>query len=274
MTGFNMAASMYGMFPNYYNNQVALNDLSGMDMYPTLGMMTDPMLSMNGSIFGGYAGMGMPYMPVMGGGMYNYDQYYNNYQKYQDFMIDNRLEYNQKMRQADLKLNAPQEGVAKQAMYLHEKIMQNEQTQIQQAYKNYLASVKAMYGGGTDAEVANRASTLYKDIHGCSLTDDIRKYGRDSFTQGFLQTATFGFADDKTAEENIAELTGQPVGRSDNAKKLAGNIAGGAVVGGGAIASAGLIWKGLRTGAKTKTFWGILLGAGIATAAALGLCKS
>ena len=87
--------------------------------------------------------------------------------------------------------------------------------------------------------------------------DDIRQNGRDSFTQGFLQTLTFGFADNKTAEENIALLTGQPVGRSEDAKKFAGNVAGGAVVGGGLLGSAGLIWKGIKTGAKSKTLLGI-----------------
>ena len=54
MSGYNIAAAgMYGMFPNLYNNQIALNDLTGMDLYSPMGMMMDPMLSMNGSIFGG-----------------------------------------------------------------------------------------------------------------------------------------------------------------------------------------------------------------------------
>ena len=46
MAGFDMAASMYGLFPNIYNNQVALNDLTGMDLYSPLGM-ANPMMSMN-----------------------------------------------------------------------------------------------------------------------------------------------------------------------------------------------------------------------------------
>ena len=67
MADFNMAASMYGLFPNIYNNQVALNDLTDMDLYSPLGM-ANPMMSMNGSIFG--AGM-YPAMPMYGGG-YSY----------------------------------------------------------------------------------------------------------------------------------------------------------------------------------------------------------
>ena len=128
--------------------------------------------------------------------------------------------------------------------------------------------------GNGDEDIANRASTLYKQCTGKSIHEDIREHGRDSFTQGFLQTLTFGFADGKTAEENISQLTGQPVGRSENALKFAGNVAGGAVVGGGILASAGLIWKGIKTGAKCKTFWGILAGAAVGTMAALGLTKN
>lgn len=55
MAGFDMAAGMYGMFPNIYNNQVALNDLTDMDLYSPIGMV-NPMMSMNGSISGGGLG--------------------------------------------------------------------------------------------------------------------------------------------------------------------------------------------------------------------------
>ena len=155
MSGFNMAATgMYGLYPNLYNNQVALNDLTGLDVYPPYGMGIDPMLSMNGSIFGAYPGfgmgMGMPFMPTFTGGGYNYEDYYKNYQKYQDFMIDNGINYQEKMRNADLRLNAPQEGILKQATILHEKIMQNEQEQILQAYNAFKNSVRAMYGDNAD----------------------------------------------------------------------------------------------------------------------------
>lgn len=93
MAGFDMAASMYGLFPNIYNNQVALNDLTGMDLYSPLGM-ANPMMSMNGSIFGGGYGM-YPAMPMYGGG-YNYEDYYKNYERYQDFMIDSQVRRQQK----------------------------------------------------------------------------------------------------------------------------------------------------------------------------------
>lgn len=277
------APGMYGIAPNYYTNQIAMNDLSGLDLYAPTGMATDPMLTMNGSIFGspfmgmggvgfggmGY-GMGMPY-PMMGMGG-NYEDYYRNYEQYQDFMINNQVRQQQKMRNADLQLNSPQEGIQKQAIILHEKIMRNEQEQILQAYASFKESVRSMYGDqASDEQIANRASTLYAQFNnGKSITDDIREHGRDSLTQGFMQTVTFGLADGKSAEENISALTGQPVGRKDKTKKIIGNVAGGALVGGATFLTSGMICKALKVSAKSKTFWGILAGAiaGIGTAIA------
>lgn len=272
------APGMFGIAPNYYTNQIAMNDLSNLNLYAPTGMALDPMLTMNGSIFGspmmgmggfgfGGMGMGMPY-PMMGG---NYEDYYRNYERYQDFMINNQVRQQQKMRNADLQLNSPQEGIQKQAKILHEKIMQNEQEQILQAYASFKESVRNMYGDqATDEQVANRASTLYAQLTGRSITDDIREHGRDSFTQGFLQTVTLGLADGKSAEENISALTGQPVGRKDKTKKIAGNVTGGALVGGATFLTSGMICKALKVSAKSKTFWGILAGAiaGIGTAVA------
>ena len=67
MTALNPAVGMYGLYPNIYNNQVALNDLTNLDMYSPIGAV-NPMMSMTGSIFGGYPMTGyMPYMPSFGG---------------------------------------------------------------------------------------------------------------------------------------------------------------------------------------------------------------
>lgn len=245
MADYSLAANMYGMFPNMYTNQIALNDLSGLDMYYPTCLSSDPMLTMNGSIFGSPMYGAMPYM---GGGYFtNPQDYYKNYEKYQDFMIDNSVRQQQRLRNADLRLNSPQEGINKQATFLHEKIMHNEQRQIQKAYEAFKESVRNMYGSEADEqEIANRASTLYSQITGTSLTDDIRAHGRGSFTQGFLQTLTFGLADSKTAEENISNITGQPVGNSEKYKKVAGNALGGAVIGGIGAIGLNLLWKGKK----------------------------
>ncbi len=284
MADFNMAANMYGLYPNLYNNQIALNDLTDLDLYAPMGSLNNPMMgpinpmmTMNGSIFGGGMVGGYPMTggyPMMGGSNSSYQDYYKNYEKYQDFMIDNQVHQQQKWRNADLRLNAPQEGILKQAAILHEKIMRNEQQQIQEAYANFKKSVKSMYGGGTDEQISNRASALYKNLVGVSVTDDIRQYGRGSFTQGFLQTLSLGLADKKTAEENVSELTGQPVGRSENALKFAGNVAGGAVFGGAAAISANWALKFLWKGLKNKPFVAALIGGAVGLATAFGTSKS
>lgn len=274
------AAAMYGIAPNYYTNQIAMNDLSNLDLYTPTGMTMDPMLTMNGSIFGsplmggfGYGGMGYGMgMPMMGGG--SYEDYYKNYEKYQNFMINSQVRQQRNLRNADLQLNSPLEGIQKQALLLHEKIMRNEQQQIHQAYDSFKQSVRNMYGdNATEEQVANRASTLYAQLTGKSIPDDIRAYGRDSFTQGFLQTLTLGFADKKTAEENIAELTGQPIGRGEKHKKIAGNIVGGALIGGTTFLTSGMICKALNIASKSKTFWGVIAGAIAGIGAAVATSK-
>ncbi len=237
MAGYNIAATnMYGMFPNAYNNQVALNDLCDLDLYSPMGAM-----GMNGSIFPmGGLGLGYPMMP-MGG---NYQNYYQNYDKYQDFMINTQVRQQQRMRDADLRLNSPQEGIARQASILREKIMQDEQQQIIPAYKALVESVRAMYGNNaSDSEIANRAMSLYTQQYGSTITDDIRRYGKGSYTQGLLQTITLGLADSKTSEENISTLTGQPVSRWENAKKIGGNATGGAIFGAGGAIALNCLWK-------------------------------
>ena len=108
MADFNMAANMYGLYPNAYNNQVALNDLTDIDMYSPMGSlqnpyMMNPMMSMNGSVFGTPTLGGYPMMPTFTGGTSgSYEDYYKNYEKYQDFMIDSQVRQQQKMRNAHL----------------------------------------------------------------------------------------------------------------------------------------------------------------------------
>lgn len=266
-------AAMYGMYPNSYYNQVAMNDLTNMNLsYPT-GMAMDPMMSMNGSLFGSQMGMMNPYMPAFCGGG-NYENYYKNYEEYQNFMIDSQLRQQQRIRNADLKLNSPQEGIQKQAELLHEKILQNEQEQIQIAYNSFINSVKGMYGDATKEQIDNRAETLYKQLTGSTIYDDIRKNSNGSFTQGFLQTVTLGLADKKTAEENISQLTGLPVGRGEQTKKTVGNILGGATLGGTVFLATGPLMKALKITSKSKTFWGMIAGALVGIGATFATSKS
>ena len=315
----NVAGKICGC-QNIYNNQIALNDLSNMNMYYPTGMKSDPLLAMsmnNNSIFGselpsgialsmnadlasgiapGMAsgitpdmatgitpGMGMMpgmgYIPQIGansGGANGatidpYENYFRQYERYQDFMIDNQVRMQQKQRNADLRLSAPTEGVREHAEYLKDKIIRNEQGQIKGAYDAYIESVKALYGDNADGkQIISRANRHYMEANGGrSLVEDIREHGRDSFTQGALQSITFGLFNRKTAEETVSELTGQPVGKEENAKKIAGNLVGGAAVGGTTFALAKPFMKGLSIASKSKTTWGIVIGAAAGVLAAI-----
>ena len=196
----------------------------------------DPTMSMTGSLFGG---MTNPYMmPFTGGTTTNWMQQMD---QWQDYNIDRQIRYSQKNRNADLKINSTMEGIQDAGAILSKKIHADEQEQIIPALKNYLAAVKAAYPDGTDEEILNRAKSLYKQQFGVELTDDIRANGKDSLTQGFLQAVSFGLADGKTAEENIAEIDGQPVGKKDKNKKIIGRVAGGALIGGAATWLLGLV---------------------------------
>ncbi|MBP3924887.1 hypothetical protein J6E39_06570 [bacterium] len=288
-----------GFFPgglyNSYATSVMLNDLTGMSEYPQMmgwqaGMGINPM-SMNGSIFGGgmdgsalsggsvtgdIATSGMGTMPMgMGtmvpfGGMGGYQEAYFDYMdKNQDFMINYQLKNRQKMRNAEMSLNSPEEGVNIAAEHLNEKIKANEQQQIRESLEHYYSAVGALYGDSDPQQIKNRAAMLYQRQFGSTITDDIRKYGNSSFYQGFLQTLTLGIADKKTAEQNIAELTGQPVGRSENAKKIGGNILGGTVLGAGVAVSANTLMKTFKIGCKSKPFIAGLIGAGVGLLAAV-----
>ena len=220
-TGYGMGMNPWMM--SAYSNQIAMNDLFE-DMYST-----NPM-SMNGSLFGGM-GMGMyPMFPAFTG--MNTDNWMQQMDKWQDYSIDRQVRYQEKSRNADLRLNSPMEGIAEAARVLNEKIHKDEQEQILPALSHYVEAVKAAYPNGTDADVLNRARSLYEQQFHTDLVDDIRANGKDAFTQGFIQAVTFGLADNKTAEENIADITGQPVGRGDQTKKILGRAAGGAVLGG------------------------------------------
>ena len=113
--------------------------------------------------------------------------------------------------------------------------MQNEQEQIIPALQSVLDGMNATYGQQSNAnqkDMIAMVKTMYRQKYGTSLSDDIRKYGAGSLTQGFLQSISFGFADGRTAEENISIINDQPVSRWEDTKKLIGNCLGGALTGG------------------------------------------
>lgn len=213
------------MYNNYMNN-VMLDDLCGYNS----GIPN--MMGMDGSLFNGGA---TPYMPTFGGGM-NYDSYFKNMEQYQDFMYDSQIRQADRQREVNFRANVPEEVLVKQIDILHEKIIQNEQEQVLPALRSILVSLSETAGNtATQEQLLARADLLYQQRYGTPITEDLRKYGNGSATQGFLQTISFGFADNVTAEENIATINGQPVSRWEDTKKILGSAAGGALFGGAGL---------------------------------------
>ena len=195
-----------------------------MDGFDEIDMTYNSPLAMGGSIFDGSGyggfGMGMMPMPMAGGGDYNVDQ--QNMQ-----------------RNADLRINASLEGIKDAAAVLRDKIKQNEQDQVPAAFKAYVQSVGAAYGEGSGKEVEYRALSLYEQMTGKSLIQDLRDNGHSSFTQGLLQSLTFSATYRTSAEDNISAITGQPVGTTEKVSQGCGKILGAGTAGAALGALAG-----------------------------------
>lgn len=230
MAGENIAAgiSPMGFDPygfNSYSNQVMLNDMTGMNSYPQLGFG----IGMDDSIFGGGAMGMMPFGPSFGGG--NYNQYYENMDKYQEYMVNSQVRQQQRARTADIAMNGSQEGIRQKAILLNEKIVQSEQQQVIPAFNSYVESIRSFYGNqGSEEDFKNKALAMYQQQYGETIQESLRKNGRDSFTHGLMETGLLFIPDRTSAEENIAKITNQSVGRGERMKKSAGNAAGGAIL--------------------------------------------
>ena len=191
-------------------------------------------LGMNSSIFG--------MNPYMYGGIGTDNQsYFDNMRNYQQFYNEYNIEQQKMQRNADLQLNGAIEAIKSSAGNLKDKIERNEQDQIKVAYQAYLDAVRNAYGEGTEKEIRSRAAALYEQINGVSLIKDLRANSNSSFVQGLIQTLTLGFYDNKSAEDNISEITGQPVSMDEKTEQNLGRITGAAVIGGGAYAGVKLL---------------------------------
>lgn len=158
---------------------------------------------------------------------------------YQKFYIDYNVDQQNMQRNADLRINASLEGIKDAAAVLRDKIKQNEQDQVPDAFKAYVQSVGAAYGEGSGKEVEHRALSLYEQMTGKSLIQDLRDNGHSSFTQGLLQSLTFSATYRTSAEDNISAITGQPVGTSEKVSQGCGKVLGAGTAGAALGALAG-----------------------------------
>ena len=232
-------------YDNPYADRIDCTDIGSPNLYNT-------------SIFGGY---GMPMAPIapmmpMFTGANNMGSYYDYLKDYQKFNIDYNVDQQNMTRNADLRINASIEAVRGAAMILKDKVLANEQDQILEAYNNYVETVRAAYGEGTDSEIRSRANTLYAQMNGGkSIYQDLRENSHGSATQGVIQTVTFGLYNRKSAEDNISEISGAPVGTGEKTAQNLGRVAGAGIVGGIVGGVAKLLGSG-KAG-----IWGLAAGA-------------
>ena len=248
------------------------SDLDKIDIM-SMGSYTGAM-GMSGSIFNPMAGMGAGFNPMPGMGMGAMDSsYFDNMKNYQQSWNNYYVDAAKMQRNNDVKLNGAMEAIQENAANLRDKIAQNEQDQIPEAYQNYLNAIKNAYGEASEEELNSRALSLYTQMSGKTLVQDLRDHGHSSLLQGFIQSITFNTYSRRSAEDNIADITHQSVPAGEKTEQNIGRIAGCATIGGVAYGvtkmlagHGGTILKGARKFLSTKAGF---IGAIVAGAVAL-----
>ena len=217
-------------------------------------------------------GMGTSFNPMFGmGGMDS--SYFDNMKNYQQSWNNYYLDAQKMQRNNDVKLNGAMEAIQETAANLRDKIAQNEQDQIPEAYKNYLNAVKNAYGDASEEEINSRALSLYNQMSGKTLVQDLRDHGHTSLLQGLLQSVTLNTYYRRSAEDNIAEITHQSVPAGEKMEQNIGRIAGCGVVGAAAYGAvkllAGHSGKILQGATKFLTTKAGIIGAAVAGLVAL-----
>lgn len=201
------------------------------------------------SVFGG--GFGMPFgmgMPGMMGGMMpgmmggpwselmnmNAEQSMDYTSRIRSKQLNHGVELSRQTQNAEHQASIHNKIVAEKAAVLKDMIQQNNQDQIPAAYETLKEVVKAklVYEAGPNAEpptehdIDAAAKTLYAQaMKDGNIQDHLRKYGDSSFMSGFKKN--FGligrfFMESKTATQNIAEIDGTQVPKSEQAQEYAG----------------------------------------------------
>ena len=246
-----------GLF-NQYSSQVLLNDMTGMNLYPPMGftMGYDYGMGMDSSIFNC-----SPYN--MGGYMMPFTGNYEQYDKYQKQLIQSQVRQQQNMREADNALNSAQRSIRQNLINLGENINKNEQDLIMPAFRELTRSIDLYNGGNSDPKaLKDQALETYERQMGKTLQAHIREHGDGSFVSGLKQIGFLTLGNNISAEENISEITGNPVSKKEKYQKMAGNGLAGATWG-GALSFLPVVNKVVRKtwiGALAGLVGGIILG--------------
>ncbi|MBR6098775.1 hypothetical protein IKP85_03435 [bacterium] len=229
------------------------NQVSRLDDYTNV-------MSMNGSLF--------PAQNYNTGnaGSFDYDAYYTRMAENQARMSEFNMQQNIRSRQQNLMASAPMERISTSAQILQEKIAQNEQDQIPGALAAFYQSIRDAYdpdGTADEDTIKARAMNVYQQLTGRNLISDIRENGSSSVVQGFWNGALFGiFGQNRTAEDNIADITNQPKSTQAQTMETVGQSTGWIATGAGIGAGIGACFGGV--GAGPGAVVGAIVGAGCA----------
>lgn len=203
-------------------SQLTSNYLAGLNLTDSIGgldsVINSP-YSMSTGILGfsgaGYFGPG-PEVKTM-----------SDYLKWQEdtqgAQLDSQRRLNEKNRVSSLLASTSEDNVSRQIGILHDQIAGNEQDKVGISVANLKDSVRkefeeAGYTNVSDEQIRTCAEKLYFEATGARLVDDIKGKGDSSFVHGLKQGA-FGFGwlleNKKSAAENAAEITGEPVNTMD-----------------------------------------------------------
>jgi hypothetical protein len=198
-------------------------------------------MSMGGSIMPGGAclsGMG-GFGYGMGSEQMNMtlEQYIDYQHKLQAKGVDQQVDMKHKLEGAEFSSKAQNSVIVDKAIVLHGLVQENNQDQIPEAYESLLQSVRddieKVYGiKPNESQARSYAKELYlkNNPDGRSLTGDLHEYGDSAFFTGFKKAlGGFGWAlmENKSSEENIAEINGTKIPKSEKAKEVIGGVVSG-----------------------------------------------
>ena len=232
-------------FPNMadaYSNQVFMNDTTGLNYYtPPFNSYALPFqnFSMDRSIWDMPFNAGCPTVgcgqvaaPVCQTGIPFTGGYYQDMDGYYEKMMENQVSYQKQTRAADMKINAAQRNLRQKGLVLREKIQLNEQDQIMPAFKEFLEAARQFYGDeGSEEDLLSIAKQAYEDQFQVTIQKDIREHGSSSLWHGMKEVWTLGHADNSSAEDNVAKITGAPKSKAEADWEAFGNFLAGTTVG-------------------------------------------
>ncbi len=252
--------SVYGDDIFYGNDDIATRGFLGNNFSPSAsfsgmgyGMGTSMDYGM-GSSMGYGMGYGMP--PIKEGEdptaykdrVRSYFSLQNEIQNdLQNSQLSNQIEYQKRMNGASFAMTSEQDMITRQIGILQTKVKNNEQDDIMSCYNKLLETVRQQLRSQgihnfSNDQVKAYAEKLYFQATGNSLTDDIAQHGGGQFSTGLKQGLFCGLGsllcNNRTAKENIAEITGQDVSKKDKFWKGAGQVISGALTGALAIFAA------------------------------------